>query len=71
MQRRAPQSESDEARRGRAMDGAPSTSGQEAPSWTPDSGEERRGPPRRGGAAFGRPFFWFLFFGRAKKRNPA
>ena len=66
MPRRAPQSESDEARRGRARDGAPSTPGQEAPSWTPDSDCGAQGTAE-GGAASGRPFFGVLFFGRAKK----
>jgi hypothetical protein len=30
-----------------------------------------RGNRPKGGETSGRPFFWFLFFGRSKKRNPA
>src|SRR5690606_22627146 len=59
------------AARGEAMEGEPTAPGQGASRGRGPVGlVARRVPGRMAGQAQGRAFFWFLFFARAKKRNP-
>jgi hypothetical protein len=71
MARRATEPKAETARRGTRQDGASSAFGAGMPRMQTPPWAALRGNRPKGGEPSGRPFFWFLFFGRAKKRNPA